>query len=363
MLTLYQTLSSVDESPLSKLSQVTIETPTETERSNLEPDKLFLSQARPHPPHRPLPPDMTQSLYTQGPRLPSLHNMDYVMPPPEMTQSLHAQGQASRENNMQSMLNLPGAGENMQYGLTGLHQGAEDQLSHFQMMQRFSMQPSYQFIEDYENISPRLIHNANLMHHLNSLHRTSLLGKNISSILFLLHFVFLKSEPSVSTSSMTPEFNEFVQNSQMLQSSLQKSFLQTQTRQSPPVIKKIQSENQESNSQQHQTESNTSLKLNPLQQVTSALGDQELAANQNHMGSTNSKQSTASSYQIVKTNSKPSALKGILVKNKNSRSMSSLAVTSGDSAAGLGMSSSISQPGTGNGFSSRLNRSVLTFKH
>ena len=161
---------------------------------------------------------------------------------------------------------------------------------------------------------------------------------------------------------MTPEFNEFVQNSQMLQSSLQKSLLQTQTRQSPPVIKKSESENCESNSQQHQKESSISLKLNPLQKVTSALSDKEFAANQNHPGPTNSKQSTASlsSYQIVKTNSQPSALKGILVKNKNSRSMSSLAVTSGDSATGLGMSSSISQPGTGNGFSSRLNRSVLT---
>ena len=157
-----------------------------------------------------------------------------------------------------------------------------------------------------------------------------------------------------------------MQNSQMLQSSLQKSLLQTQTRQSPPVIKKIESENCESNShQQHQREPNISLKLNPLRKVTSALSDQEFSVNQNHPGSSNSKQSTASlsSYQIVKTNSKPNALKGILVKNKNSRSMSSLAVTSGDSAAGLGMSSSISQPGTGNGFSSRLNRSVLTSKY
>lgn len=171
-------MSSVEDSPLSKLSQETIETPMETERSNLEPDKLFLSAARPHP--RPLPPDMTQSLYTRGPRLQSLHNTHYATPPPEMTQSLHAQGQVGRENNMQNMPNLPGAGENMQYDMTRLGQSAEDQLSHLQMMQRFSMQPSYQFIEDYENISPRLIHNANLMHHLNSLHRTSLLGKNPS---------------------------------------------------------------------------------------------------------------------------------------------------------------------------------------
>ena len=159
----------MEDSPLSKLSQVTIETmetPAGAERSNLEPDKLFLSQARPHPPH----PDMTQSLHSQDPRLQSLHSMQYTMPPPEMTQSLHAQ--VSRENNLQ---NIPGAGENMQYGLS-----AADQLSHLQMLQRFSMQPSYQFIEDYENISPRLIHNANLMHHLNSLHRTSLLGKNLS---------------------------------------------------------------------------------------------------------------------------------------------------------------------------------------
>merc|ERR1711923_383887 len=41
---------------------------------------------------------------------------------------------------------------------------------------RFSLQPSYQFIEDYEHISPRLIHNANMMHHINSVQRTSLLG-------------------------------------------------------------------------------------------------------------------------------------------------------------------------------------------
>ena len=167
---------------------------------------------------------------------------------------------------------------------------------------------------------------------------------------------------------MTPEFNEFVQNSQMLQSSLQKSLLQTQARQSPPVIKKFESDTSESNSQQHQKESSISLTLNPLQTVTPALSDRESAANQNHPNPTNSLQPTTSlsSYQIVKTNSKPSALKGILVKNKNSRSMSSLAVTSGDSEARLGMSSSLSQPGTGNGFSSRLNRSVsclLTFKY
>ena len=37
---------------------------------------------------------------------------------------------------------------------------------------------SYQFIEDYENISPRLIHSANLMHYGNTLARTSLLGNN-----------------------------------------------------------------------------------------------------------------------------------------------------------------------------------------
>ena len=158
---------------------------------------------------------------------------------------------------------------------------------------------------------------------------------------------------------MTPEFNEFVQNSQMLQSSLQKSLLQTQARQSPPVIKKFDSDSSESNSQQQQKESSVSLTLNPLQTVTPALNNR--AANQNHPNPTNSLQPTTSlsSYQIVKTNSKPSALKGILVKNKNSRSMSSLAVTSGDSEARLGMSSSLSQPGTGNGFSSRLNRSVL----
>ena len=35
---------------------------------------------------------------------------------------------------------------------------------------------SYQFIEDYENISPRLIHSANIMHYGNTLARTSLLG-------------------------------------------------------------------------------------------------------------------------------------------------------------------------------------------
>ena len=76
---------------------------------------------------------------------------------------------------MQSVQNIPG--ESMQYGVPDLHQSSADQLSHLQMLQRLSMQPSYQFIEDYENISPRLIHNANLMHHLNTLHRTSLLGK------------------------------------------------------------------------------------------------------------------------------------------------------------------------------------------
>ena len=128
-------------------------------------------------------PEMTQSLHSQVSRgniMQSMQgikgvrdNLQYGMPPPEMTQSLHSQ--VSRENNMQSMQDLPG--ESMQYGVPGLHQSSADQLSHLQMLQRLSMQPSYQFIEDYENISPRLIHNANLMHHLNTLHRTSLLGK------------------------------------------------------------------------------------------------------------------------------------------------------------------------------------------
>ena len=160
---------------------------------------------------------------------------------------------------------------------------------------------------------------------------------------------------------MTPELNEFLQNSQMLQSSLQKSLLQTQTCQGPPVIKKFESDNCESNSQQHQKEFNISLRLNPLQKVTPALSDRESGAkaNPNHPNPTNSLLPTTSlsSYQIVKTTpAKPSALKRILVKNKNSRSMSSLTVTSGDSEARLGMSSSLSQPRMGNGFSSRLNR-------
>ena len=43
---------------------------------------------------------------------------------------------------------------------------------------------SYQFIEDYENISPRLIHSANIMHYENTLARTSLLGNN-----FYFHFL------------------------------------------------------------------------------------------------------------------------------------------------------------------------------
>ena len=161
---------------------------------------------------------------------------------------------------------------------------------------------------------------------------------------------------------MTPEFNEFVQNSQMLQSSLQKSLLQTHNRQTPPaVIKKFESEKSENNSQQHKKESSISLKLNPLHKVTSALSDREFATNKNQLDSSNPSQprASSSSYQIVKTDAQPPALKGILVKNKNSRSMGSLAVTSGDSEARLGMSSLLSQPGTGNGFSSRLNRLVI----
>ena len=156
---------------------------------------------------------------------------------------------------------------------------------------------------------------------------------------------------------MTPEFNEFLQNTHLLQSRLQKGLLRTQTRHSPPMIKKFESDNCESNSQQHQKESDISLKLYPLKKVTPALSDRECVTKQIHLDPVNSLQPSLSSYQIVKTTpAKPSALKGILVKNKNSRSMSSLAVTSGDSEARLGMSSSLSQPGTGNGFSSRLNR-------
>ena len=168
-------MSSVEDSPLSKVSQATIETPPETERSSLEADKLFLS-ARPHGDL----PDMTQSLHAQA-RLPGLHSMQYTMPPPEMTQSLHAQ--VSRENNMQSMQSMqPPA-------------NTADQLAHLQMLQRLSLQqPGYQFIEDYENISPRLIHNANLMHHLNTFNRTSLLGKILYSqeITFKFNRFFLQ---------------------------------------------------------------------------------------------------------------------------------------------------------------------------
>ena len=202
----------MEDSPLSKLSQATIETietPPETERSSLEADKLFLSQARPHEPpevtrlqrlhnmqYAMQTPEMTQSLHSQVSRgniMQSMQgikgvreNMQYGMPPPEMTQSLHSQ--VSRENNMQSMQNIPGVGESLQYGVPGLHQSSADQLSHLQMLQRLSMQPSYQFIEDYENISPRLIHNANLMHHLNTLHRTSLLGKILRNNPFINAF-------------------------------------------------------------------------------------------------------------------------------------------------------------------------------
>ena len=97
------------------------------------------------------PPEMTQSIHAQGSRgniMQSIQNiqhggenMQYDMTPPEMTQSLHAQG--SRGNNMQ---NIPGVGDNMQYGMPGLHQSAADQLSQLKMLQRFSMQPSYQFL-------------------------------------------------------------------------------------------------------------------------------------------------------------------------------------------------------------------------
>ena len=181
----FQTLSSVEDSPSSKLSQATIE--TIPERSNLESEKLFLSQDRPFPPpghsrltpgltgHH-MPPEMTQSLHSHVnmqnmQTLKTMPNLQFNMPP-EMTQSLHSQVKEENSQNMQHMPRM----HNMQYDVSGLQSSAADQLS---QLQRFSMKPNYQFIEDYENISPRLIHNANLMHHVNSLQRTSLLGKQI----------------------------------------------------------------------------------------------------------------------------------------------------------------------------------------
>ena len=163
--------------------------------------------------------------------------------------------------------------------------------------------------------------------------------------------MFVFAEPSVS-SSMTPEFNEFLQNSQMLQSSLQRSLMQSQI-QSPPVIINVDSDH--SRREDNLQEPRVSSKKNPLPQVAPSdnIADQRVTVS---MSSSAVPSASVSSYQIVKKNSNPSPLKGILVKNKNSRSMSSLAAPLGDSGTRPGMSSSLSQSGAGNGLSSRLNR-------
>jgi len=100
---------------------------------------------------------------------------------------------------------------------------------------------------------------------------------------------------------MTPEFNEFIQNSSLLQTSLQKN-LRDHHHSSNLPPQNVSDPNAESQQQLPENPSNS------IPNVTQP----------------NLSVST-SSYQIVKKNSNPSPLKGILVKHKNSKSMSSIA--------------------------------------
>ena len=59
---------------------------------------------------------------------------------------------------------------------------------------------SYQFIEDYENISPRLIHSANIMHYENTLARTSLLGNNYLFVILCLPLYTTATSKHLKTS-------------------------------------------------------------------------------------------------------------------------------------------------------------------
>ena len=133
------------------------------ERSNLHPDKLFHSSR-----HFALPSSESSSLYSPTPDTSQpaqlLMQENYCSIRPDLLQNNYAA--------------LSDKLQQQQYQL-------QQQLQKQQLQQqRLSLQPAYQFIEDYENISPRLIQAANLMHHLNTLHRTSLLGNFTKQTLF-----------------------------------------------------------------------------------------------------------------------------------------------------------------------------------
>ena len=138
------------------------------QRSQLQPDKLFHSRD----------PGLMQRSYTAGDQLQRGYNMEQEQQQHELQHSYTVGDQLQHSYNGANQLqhsynanqlkqNSYNSGDPLQQGYT-----AGDPLQ----QHRFSLQPSYQFIEDYEHISPRLIHNANMMHHINSVQRTSLLG-------------------------------------------------------------------------------------------------------------------------------------------------------------------------------------------
>ena len=132
------------------------------ERSNLHPDKLFHSSR-----HFALPSSESSSQYSPTPDTSQpaqlLMQENYCSIRPDLLQNNYA----AVSDKLQQQYQL------------------QQQLQKQQLQQqRLSLQPAYQFIEDYENISPRLIQAANLMHHLNTLHRTSLLGNFTKQTLF-----------------------------------------------------------------------------------------------------------------------------------------------------------------------------------
>ena len=293
------------------------------QRSQLQPDKLFHSRD----------PGLMQRSYTAGDQLQHGYNIEQQQQQPQLQHSytvvgdqlLHSYNESDQlqhSYNADQLQQLSySSGDPLQQSYA-----AGDPLQ----QHRLSLQPGYQFIEDYEHISPRLIHNANMMHHINSVQRTSLLGtasntafgrlmcivsqlvwhKTHQSAMCCMWFCnFVLSDPTVSSvssggggASMTPELQEFLQSSLMLQSSLQ-------SRQQPRPLSAAAAG--------HRSSLPCAPPPAPPPATTTATS------------ATPTQGPPMSSFQIVKKNSSGSPLKGILVKHKpGSKSMSSLAVAS-----------------------------------
>ena len=173
---------------------------------------------------------------------------------------------------------------------------------------RFTLH-SYQFIEDYENISPRLIHSANLMHYGNTLARTSLLGNNYhlptGNKIILILKIFPDPVLPVSPSHY-PEMDPG--DSKSLQSDLSES---VRSLQSLPQTRINQSAfcDLRNDSEQSRLKTRRLLPSIPSCPQIDEIKKSEVRT------------ATASPSPASKA---PGPLKGILVKHKNSKSLSSL---------------------------------------